>query len=114
MSLMEHDGYLAQIELDDESGLLRGEVVNSRSVVTFYGSSLKELEREFATSIRVYLDACKEEGIAPEKPFSGKFMVRLDPEAHRAIAVAAARSHLSVNRWVAEALAREAKAQGDT
>lgn len=112
MSLLQHDGYLALIELDEEeSGLLRGEVVNSRSVVTFYGASVKELKAEFATSIQVYLDVCKERGIQPEKPFSGNFMVRMDPDAHRAIALAAARAHMSVNKWVAEALAREAKGQ---
>ena len=61
--------------------------------------------------MQVYLDVCKEKEIQPEKPFSGKFMVRIDPDAHRAIALAAARAHLSVNKWVAEALAREAKDQ---
>ena len=112
MSLMNHDGYLAFIELDEEgSGLLRGEVVNSNSVVTFHGASVEELRAEFATSIQVYLDVCKEKGIQPEKPFSGKFMVRIAPDAHRAIANAAARSHMSINKWVAAALAREAKDQ---
>lgn len=111
MSLMNHDGYLALIDFDEESGLLRGEVVNSSSVVTFYGASITELRAEFATSMQVYLDVCKEKEIQPEKPFSGKFMVRIDPDAHRAIALAAARAHLSVNKWVAEALAREAKDQ---
>ncbi len=112
MSLMEHDGYLALIELDEEeSELLRGEVVNTRSVVTFYGASVKELEAEFATSIRIYLDVCKERGIQPEKPFSGNFMVRIGPEAHRAVALAAALAHMRVNKWVAGALAREAQDQ---
>ena len=49
-----------------------------------------------------YLAFCNERGEKPEKPFSGKFLVRVSPDVHRAASVAAARDGKSLNAWVAE------------
>ena len=41
------------------------------------------------------------------RPYSGKFMVRVPPETHRALAVRAAEQGVSMNRLVAARLAQE-------
>ena len=53
---------------------------------------------------------CREEGIEPDKPYSGRFNVRLAPELHRAIVEVSALSGKSLNSWVAEKLARAVQA----
>lgn len=40
-----------------------------------------------------------------EKPYSGKFMVRIPPEQHRTIAIEAAEQGISLNRYVSSKLA---------
>jgi predicted HicB family RNase H-like nuclease len=40
----------------------------------------------------------------PEKPFSGKFSLRIDPELHRRIALKARLANKSLNSWVSETL----------
>ena len=67
--------------------------------------------RDAEPSVADYLEFCAEPGEEPEKPFSGKFLVRLSPDVHRAIAIAAAREHKSLNRWAGEALERAADAE---
>jgi len=44
--------------------------------------------------------------VEPEKPYSGRFNVRLDPDLHRRAALCAAREHKSLNDWVSEAIER--------
>lgn len=104
MTTMHHDGYVATIDLDEEAGLFHGEVVNTRDVLTFQGRTLDELRAAFADTIADYIEWCRERGKEPERPYSGNFMVRLSPELHRRIAVAAARSGKSINGYVTETL----------
>ena len=82
---MIYKGYEAKVELDESAGVFHGEVLNTRDVITFQGSSVKELKQAFEDSVDDYLDFCASRGEAPEKPFSGKFLVRVPPEIHREI-----------------------------
>jgi len=106
MTTMHYNGYEAVIEFDEEAELFHGEVINLRDVITFQGSSAVELKRAFSDSVEDYLAFCKERGEEPEKPFSGKFVVRTEPRLHKAVATAAQREGVSLNKWVATALER--------
>lgn len=46
---------------------------------------------------------------APEKPASGKVMLRIAPEVHAAALRAAARSGTSLNKWTEGALGKAAR-----
>ena len=60
MTIMTHDDYVAQIDYDPEIGMFHGRIVNIHSVVNFYGKSVDDLKKEFETSVKVYLDVCRE------------------------------------------------------
>jgi predicted HicB family RNase H-like nuclease len=104
MTTMSYKGYEAIVEYDEEAGMFHGEVANLRDVVTFQGKSVAELKKALAASVEDYLAFCKERGEEPEKPFSGQFVVRTGPSLHRAMALAARRAGLSLNKWVTSAL----------
>lgn len=108
MTTMTLEGYVATIELDTEAGLFHGEVINTRDVLTFQGRTPDELKTAFADTLADYREWCLERGKTPEKPFSGKFMVRLSPELHRRIVAAAASAHKSLNGFVTETLVKAA------
>ena len=108
MATLEYEGYIARIETDEDNNGFHGRVINISDVVNFKGRSMAELKREFASSIREYFEFCKERGDAPEQPFSGKFVLRVDPAVHRAITRAAERDGVSINKWAEEQLARAA------
>lgn len=102
--MMEYKSYLARVEYDDRAGLFHGEVINIRDVVTFQGRSVQELRRAFRDSVEDYLAFCAQRGEEPEKPFSGRFVVRLSPDLHRRIYVASRKAGKSLNAWVRERL----------
>jgi predicted HicB family RNase H-like nuclease len=106
MNTMSFKGYQAVISYDEEAELFHGEVVDLRDVITFQGKSVKELKKAFADSVVDYLAFCKQRGEEPEKPFSGQFVVRVDPPLHRAVVNAARGAGVSLNKWVASALER--------
>lgn len=100
--MMEYKGYVGKAEFDDEADIFHGEVLLTRGIVTFQGRTVTELKKAFRDSIDDYLNFCREQNITPEKPFSGKFMLRLNPEAHRRVALAAKLAGKSLNAWVVE------------
>ena len=87
--MMSYKGYRAAVTFDDDAGVFHGEVVDTRDVITFTGTSVEQLEREFRFSVDDYLTVCAERGRQPDKPFSGKIPLRVSPELHRAATVAA-------------------------
>jgi predicted HicB family RNase H-like nuclease len=102
--MMEYKGYIGKVEMDDEAGILHGEVINIRDVITFEGTSVGEIQKAFRESVDDYLEFCTQRGEAPEKPFSGKFVVRLPTELHRKAYVQAKLADKSLNGWVTEVL----------
>jgi predicted HicB family RNase H-like nuclease len=104
MSTMSYKGYQAVVEYDEEAEVFHGEVAGLRDVITFQGKSVAKLKKALVGSIEDYLAFCKERGEEPEKPFSGRFVVRVDPSLHKDVAVAAKRAGVSLNKWVTSAL----------
>lgn len=106
MTTMTYKSYEAIVEFDADAGIFHGEVINLRDVVTFQGRSVDELKRAFAETVDDYLAFCKSRGEEPEKPFSGQFVVRAEPSLHKAMATAAKRTGVSLNKWVTATLER--------
>jgi predicted HicB family RNase H-like nuclease len=107
--MMEYKGYLGHIEYDDQAEIFHGEVIHTRDVITFQGTSVSELRKAFKDSIDDYLAFCAERGEQPDKPFSGQFVTRISPDLHRNITAAAAISGQSLNSWVSEQLEHAVK-----
>ena len=104
MSILTYKEYHGQFDYDPDADIFHGQVMNLSDVITFQGRSIDELKQALADSVEDYLEFCAEEGKIPEKPYSGRFNVRLSPKVHQRIALEAARDGVSLNHWVAKAL----------
>lgn len=98
--MMNYKGYVGHIEYDEINRIFTGSVVNSQTVITFHGKSVDELEKEFHLSVDDYLEWCREQGVQPEKIYSGKFNVRFQPELHKKAAIAAKKLGISLNSFI--------------
>ena len=104
MNVMNIDGYSAKIEYDPELDLFRGEILGLNGGADFYGKNPKELRTEFKKSLEVFLAVCKEKKLEPRRQFSGKFNLRISPELHEQVAIAAQAEGKSINTLAQEAL----------
>jgi predicted HicB family RNase H-like nuclease len=104
MNTMHYKGYTARIEFDERDNIFVGRALGLRSIISFHGETVADLRHEFEVAIMDYLNDCNEQGIKPEKPASGKLMLRVSPEIHGAALVAAQASGKSLNQWATEVL----------
>ena len=103
-NILRYKGYLTIIEFSAEDKLLYGKIEGIGDLVNFVGESVKEIEQAFHEAVDDYLDFCREMGKEPEKSYRGSFNVRISPNLHRAAAVRARESGVSLNRFVETAL----------
>lgn len=96
--------YQAVISYDPEIQMFRGEFLGLNGGADFYAKDVDGLRYEGEISLKVFLEACAEDGVDPHKHFSGKFMLRLDPETHEAAVISAAAHGKSLNQWAVEAI----------
>lgn len=104
MNTLYYKGYQGRFDYDAEADIFHGEVMHLNDVVTFQGRSIDELKTALADSVDDYLELCKEVGKKPEKPFSGRFNIRISPELHQQISKRAADTGMSLNSWIVEYL----------
>jgi predicted HicB family RNase H-like nuclease len=105
MNTMTYKGYAAQIEYSDEDQCFIGHIAGIKDVVGFHGESVSELRAAFEEAVDDYLETCARLHRSPQKPYSGKLMLRIPPEIHAAVAVAAEVSGMSINQWATEKFA---------
>ncbi|MDF5714499.1 MAG: type II toxin-antitoxin system HicB family antitoxin [Rhizonema sp. NSF051] len=106
--MFQYKGYTGDVEIDVESGMLTGRVIDIKDVVSFKGKTVEETRQEFEESVDDYLEFCTELGEEPDKPFSGKLPFRTSSENHRKIFIASRKVGKSINAWMDETLVKAA------
>ena len=104
MNAMSHKGYRARIEFDERDNIFVGRVLGVRTMISFHGKSVAGLRAAFRAAVDDYLRECQEDGTRPEKPVSGKLLLRVPPEVHGRALVAAHAAGKSLNQWATELL----------
>lgn len=107
---MTYKGFTARIEYDDDDAIFHGRLLGIRDVVGFHAESVHELREAFHEAVDDYLETCAVLSKTPDKPASGRMMLRVPQEIHRAALVAAEASGKSLNQWAADVLGKAASA----
>lgn len=106
MKAMVYNGYAARIEFDADDEIFTGRIAGIRDVIGFHADTVADLKAAFHEAVDDYIDACAKAGKAPQKPYSGNLMLRVDPEVHSKAAIAAELAGKSLNQWGEEVLAK--------
>jgi predicted HicB family RNase H-like nuclease len=107
-NILDHRGYRARVEFDAEDGLFFGRIAGIRDGVTFHADTVPALVEAFHEAVDDYIESCAKLGKTPERPFSGKLMLRVDPAVHAKSVEAAELAGKSLNQWTEEVLRRAA------
>lgn len=103
-NIIKYKQYVGTVEFSEEDELLYGKVLGIRSLITYEGSTAKELINDFHGAIDDYLASCDQENTVPEKPYRGTFNVRVSSELHQKAAIYAISNNITLNAFVERAL----------
>ena len=104
MNTMTYKGYIGSVNYSDKDQVFFGKIEGINGLVNFEGESVKELTAAFHEAVDDYLAFCQDEGIEPDKSYTGVLNVRLTQAIHRQIAMLALQAGLSINAYIKEAL----------
>lgn len=112
MNTMTYKGYIGSVAYSEKDNVFFGKIEGINGLVNFEGESVKELTDAFHEAVDDYLAYCKEEGLIPDKSYSGVLNVRLTPAIHRQIAILARQTGQTINAFIKEALEEKVLAIG--
>ncbi|MBL4890950.1 MAG: type II toxin-antitoxin system HicB family antitoxin [Rhizobiaceae bacterium] len=107
-STLTYKTYSARIEFDADDEIFFGKIAGIRDVVGFHADTVTELKDAFYEAVDDYVATCAEIGKDPQKPYSGKLMLRISPDTHASVALAAELAGKSITKWAEEALGNAA------
>jgi len=100
---LKHKDYLGSVAFSSDDGVLHGKIIGINDLVTYEGSSVDELQKEFIESVEDYLTTCADLEKEPNKFFKGVFNVRTSNERHRDLAIIAEKKKMKLNELVNKA-----------
>ena len=108
-NILKHKGYFARVEFDADDLLFFGSIAGIEDGVGFHADTVEGLVAAFEEAVDDYLETCERIGKSPDRPYSGRVFLRVDPAMHAKIAAAARLAGMSINQFGEEALERAAK-----
>ena len=105
--MLNYKGFIGSVAFSEEDNVFFGKIEGIDGLVNFEGSSVEELKEAFHEAVDDYVAYCKEEGINPQKSYSGMLNIKIAPDTHRQIAILAHKAGVSINAFVNQALNRE-------
>ena len=103
-NLMEYKGYYAEIEYNSSDDIFHGKIKGINDLISFEGTSIEELKKDFRESVDEYLHICKQQNKSPDKTYKGSFNVRINPNLHKKAAIMATVQNISLNQFVEKAI----------
>ncbi len=108
MGYLKYKGYTGSVEFSDEDNCLFGKVQGLKgTLISYEGMTVDEIREDFEGAIDDYLESCKERGIEPAKPYSGKFVVRMASDLHSRVAALADATGTTINEIINRAVKKE-------
>ena len=101
---MEYKNYVGSVEFSEADGVFFGKVMGIRALISYEGTTAKELVEDFHGAVDDYLSLCEESHTTPERAYKGSFNVRVSPELHRQAAIYAAAHQMTLNGFVEKAM----------
>jgi predicted HicB family RNase H-like nuclease len=104
MNTMSYKGYLGSVAFSEKDGVFFGKIEGINGLVNFEGESVKELTEAFHEAVDDYLAYCQDEGVEPDKSYTGVLNIRIPPAIHRRAAMLARQSGITLNAYIKDAV----------
>lgn len=102
--ILQYKDYYATVHFSAEDEVFYGKIIGINDLVSFEGTTVKELKIAFEEAVEDYLETCRELKRKPDKTYKGSFNVRIPSELHRQAALFSAVKNMSLNDFVRYAI----------
>jgi predicted HicB family RNase H-like nuclease len=102
--ILQYKGYFATVHFSGDDDVFYGKILGINDLVSFEGSTVKELKKSFQDAVDDYLEICKKLKKDPDKGYKGSFNVRIPAELHREAANYSVIRNMSLNDFVRYAI----------
>jgi len=99
--------YIGSVHFSTEDEIFYGKIEGITDLVSFEGSTVKELKKAFIGAVNDYLEFCVESGKEPLKSYKGSFNIRISPELHKQAVLIAQGEGISLNQLIQQAILHE-------
>lgn len=105
MGKLRYKGYSGTVEYDESVNRLIGKVLGlNKALLLYEGDNVDDLKKDFEEAIDFYLKDCADNGVEPEKPYSGNVVLRMTAEMHANAAEKASSQGISLNEFIKRAI----------
>ena len=99
-NLFKYGEFLGTVQYSAEDEVFYGKILGVDDLVTFEGSSVRELKKAFKDAVNDYVNACNLIGKSANKSYNGTVNVRMPIELHKKAAAVAEERGISLNELV--------------
>ena len=101
---LEYKNFIGSVHFSTEDEVFFGKVEGSPDLVSFEGSTVKELKKAFEEAVDDYIAICRQHNKPVMKTLKGSFNVRIAPDLHRKAYNASLVKGVSLNQFVQTAI----------
>jgi len=101
---LEYKDFTGSVHFSTEDEVFYGKIEGIPDLVSFEGSTVKELKTAFEEAVEEYIEICNEQSKPVMKTLKGSFNVRIDPNLHRKAYNASLAKGISLNQFVQKAI----------
>lgn len=101
---LEYKDFHGTVHFSNEDAVFFGKISGINDLITFEGSSVKELQKAFMEAVEDYISLCAKRKIPVLKSMKGSFNVRISPDLHQKAAMVSSKQGVSLNQFVQKAI----------
>ena len=105
--VLEYKEFIGSVRFSAEDEVFHGKIEGIDDLVSYEGTTVAELKKNFRNAVDDYIVLCGEAGKKPAKSCKGTFNVRIPVDLHQAAVRKATLLGVSLNQIVKSALERE-------
>jgi len=113
MNTLKYKGFIGSVEIEPDDLSLYGKVLglDKKTLISYEGHDVAELEKDFHNAIDEYILYCEENNLPIHKSYSGSFNIRIPQSLHAKASELAAERGISLNAYVRNAIEKAVQSQ---
>lgn len=104
MNTISYKGFIGSVAFSEKDQVFFGKIEGIDGLVNFEGDSVSELTDSFHQAVDDYIAYCAEENLPLHKSYTGNLNIRINPETHSRLALAAKLAGISLNSLISQSL----------